>query len=96
MLPEHVKLLRDWVKEDTFEKEVMIDEQAMEEMNAIVGEAMEQGSYVAITHYRNHRYELLVAKIHHWDHLTERFHVVDRFDEIHYIERKNVVGINWI
>ena len=33
MLPEHIKLLRDWVKEDQYEEQKEIDEQQLELMN---------------------------------------------------------------
>ncbi len=32
MLPEHVKMLRDWANEDMWEKTKEIDEQKLEEM----------------------------------------------------------------
>ncbi|MFP5113491.1 YolD-like family protein [Bacillaceae bacterium C204] len=85
MLPEHVKLLRDWVKEDRYEQKREMDEQQLERMNEILSEAIEYDQYVTITHYRNQNYEIVIGKIHYWDELTQRLHVIDRFEEVHRI-----------
>ncbi|WP_144547586.1 YolD-like family protein [Bacillus sp. X1(2014)] len=85
MLPEHVKLLRDWVKEDRYEQKREMDEQQLELMNEILSEAIEYDQYVTITHYRNRNYEIVIGKIHYWDELTQRLHVLDRFEEVHRI-----------
>ncbi|MEH7483708.1 YolD-like family protein [Neobacillus drentensis] len=93
MLPEHVKLLRDWVKEDRYEQKREMDEQHLELMNGILSEAIEYDQYVTITHYRNRNYEIVIGKIHYWDELTQRLHVVDRFDEVHRIPMDAIADI---
>ncbi|MCM2531752.1 YolD-like family protein [Neobacillus pocheonensis] len=85
MLPEHVKLLRDWVKEDKYEGKKEMDEQQLELMNDILSEAIEFDQFVAITHYRNRNYEIVIGKIHYWDEIAGKLHVVDRFEEVHRI-----------
>ncbi|EWG10746.1 YolD-like family protein [Cytobacillus firmus] len=85
MLPEHVKLLRDWAKEDTHEQKRELDEQKLEYMNGILSEAMEFQKSVTLTHYRGRNYELVIGSIHYWDDLGQKLHVVDRFGEIHRI-----------
>ncbi|NHC42949.1 YolD-like family protein [Bacillus sp. MM2020_1] len=85
MLPEHVKLLRDWVKEDRYEQKREMDEQQLELMNETLSEAIEYDQYVTITHYRNRNYEIVIGKIHYWDELTQRLHVIDHFKEVHRI-----------
>ncbi|PGY13930.1 YolD-like protein [Bacillus sp. OV166] len=93
MLPEHVKLLRDWVKEDRYEQKREMDEQHLELMNGILSEAIEYDQYVTITHYRNRNYEIVIGKIHYWDELTQRLHVIDRFDEVHRIPMDAIADI---
>lgn len=83
MLPEHVKLLRDWVKEDCYEQKKEMDEQQLELMNETLSEAIEFDQFVTITHYRERNYEIVIGKIHYWDELTQRLHIVDRFEEGH-------------
>ncbi|MBT2686991.1 YolD-like family protein [Bacillus sp. ISL-47] len=85
MLPEHVKLLRDWAKEDTYEKKRELDEQKLESMNEILSEAMEFQKSVTITYYRGRNYELVIGSIHYWDEHGQKLHIVDRFGEIHHI-----------
>lgn len=94
MLPEHVKLLRDWVKEDSYEKQVEIDEQHLELMNEIIFDAMEFGKCVTITHFRNHRYELLIGQIHYWDEINQKLHIKDRFEEVHRIGLASVADVH--
>jgi adenine deaminase len=85
MLPEHVKLLRDWVKEDRYEDEREMDEQQLELMNETLSEAIEFDQFVTITHYHNRNYEIVIGKIHYWDELSQKLHVVDRFEDVHRI-----------
>ncbi|MCA1063278.1 YolD-like family protein [Rossellomorea sp. AcN35-11] len=95
MLPEHVKLLRDWAKEDTYEKRKELDEQELDRMNEVVAEAMEFGKWVSITHYVKHRHQLLIGTIHHVDSLEGKLHVVDRFEEVYYISLSNITDIRF-
>ncbi|PLR99832.1 YolD-like family protein [Bacillus sp. T33-2] len=93
MLPEHVQFLRDWAKEDTYDAEREIDEQQLELMNETISRAMEFNSPVAITHYRNRQYELVIGKIHYCDELGKKLHVVDRFGEIHRIQISSMADV---
>lgn len=93
MLPEHVKLLRDWVKEDGYEQKKEMDEQQLELMNETLSEAIEFDQFVTITHYRNRNYEIVIGKIHYWDGLSQRLHVVDRFEEVHRIPINAIADI---
>lgn len=85
MLPEHIKLLRDWVKEDQYEERKEIDEQQLELMNMTLTEAIEFDQFVTITHYRNRNYEIVIGKIHYWDGMAQKLHIIDHFEEVHRI-----------
>jgi broad-specificity NMP kinase len=93
MLPEHVKLLRDWVKEDGYEQKKDMDEQQLEYMNDILSEAMELDQLVTITHFRNRAFEIVIGKIHYWDGINQKIHIVDQFEEMHQIQMDNIVDI---
>ncbi|TKC19806.1 YolD-like family protein [Robertmurraya kyonggiensis] len=93
MLPEHVKLLRDWAKEDAYEKIKEVDEQYLEVMNETISEAMGFGESVTITHHQNHKYEVVVGHIHYWDELNGKLHVLDRFEEVHRISLSSIVDV---
>jgi hypothetical protein len=93
MLPEHVKLLRDWVQEDRYEPRKQLDEQQLELMNAMISDAMEFDQFVTITHYHGKKYELVIGKIHYWDVLEQKLHIVDRFEEVHKINLGNIFDV---
>ncbi|WP_251551278.1 YolD-like family protein [Neobacillus muris] len=93
MLPEHVKMLRDWVKEDQYEQPKEMDEQQLELMNETLSEAIEFDQNVTITHYCHSRYEIVIGKIHYWDELAQKLHVVDHFGEAHRIPMKAIADI---
>lgn len=93
MLPEHVKLLRDWANEDAYEKVKEVDEQYLEVMNETISEAMEFGSSTMITHYYNRKYELVIGHIHYWDTLNGKLHVVDEFGEVHQIALSSIADV---
>ncbi|PLT28252.1 YolD-like family protein [Peribacillus deserti] len=95
MLPEHVKLLRDWAHEDTYEEQAETDEQQMEQMNMVIGEAMEQGKDVTITYYANHRHNLLIGSIHYYNDWEKKLHVVDRFSDPHYLRLAEIVDVQF-
>lgn len=93
MLPEHVKMLRDWTREDEDEKEKLLDEQQLEQLNETIMEAMEFNRPVTITYYRSWKYELLIGKIHYWNETGQKLHVVDRFEEMHRIELAAIADV---
>lgn len=95
MLPEHVKLLRDWAKEDMYENKMEPDEQQLEVMNEVMAEAMEFGKSVAITYYSGRRYQIVIGTIHYWDEIAKKLHVIDRFDEVHQIEISNIADVRF-
>jgi hypothetical protein len=93
MLPEHVKMLRDWVKEDTYETKREVDEQQLELMNETLSEAIEFDQFVTITHYRHRNYEMVIGKIHYWNEITQKLHIVDKFGEAYRIEINNIIDV---
>lgn len=93
MLPEHVKVLRDWAEEDTFQQKPDLDEQHIEEMNGILCEAMELGSELMITYYEAKHHKLLLGTIHHYDDLQGRLHIIDKFGDVHYIPTNMLIDL---
>jgi hypothetical protein len=93
MLPEHIKLLRDWVKEDEYEEKKEMDEQQLEIMNMTLAEAIEFNQFVTITHYRNRNYQIVIGKIHYWDEMAQKIHIIDHFEEVHRIPITTIADI---
>jgi hypothetical protein len=63
MLPEHVKLLREWAHTNTFEKRREVDEQQLERMDEIVAEAILSEKEVEITYFQHHHHEVITGKV---------------------------------
>ena len=95
MLPEHVTMLREWAHEDSYESERLLDEQQLEEMNMTMEEAMEMGKTVTITYYDQRRYQLLIGTIHYYNETQQKLHVIDRFDQAHYIALEGMVDMRF-
>lgn len=55
MLPEHVRMLREWAREDEWEEGAELDEQRLEELDLIVQRAFTEGKQVVIRFFENHR-----------------------------------------
>lgn len=85
MLPEHVKLLRDLVKEDEYEQKKDIDEQQLEWMNKVVSTAIECNQFVMITYYQQHHYKRKIGKICGVNEISQELHIADRFEAVHFI-----------
>ena len=96
MLPEHVKLLREMVKEDQYEQKKDLDEQQLEWMNEIVTKAMECNQFLMVTYYRQHNYEKVVGRIHKWDEISRQLQIADRFAEVHHIAIADIADIQLV
>jgi len=95
MLPEHVRILREWVQEDRYEKRKELDEQQLQLFDEIISEAMEFDRAVSIIHYHHKQYELFVGHIHRCDPLDGQLYVVDHFREVDQIDLQNIRDIRW-
>lgn len=77
MLPEHVKMLREWAAEDTWAERKFPDEQKLEELNERAADAMAFGKPVTITYFESHQYMQLTGRIHYFDPLTKEYRLKD-------------------
>jgi len=93
MLPEHVKLLREWAEEDSYEQKPELDEQQMEEMNHLLCHALEVNQELVITYYNQKRHQLMIGTIHHYNELSQKLHIIDKFGEPHYLTINQVIDI---
>lgn len=75
MLPEHVKLLREWMREDHLETKKEIDEQYLEVMNRRIFEAAEYGKTITILYYEKGRYKQYTGVVHAWDELNKTLQI---------------------
>jgi hypothetical protein len=91
MLPEHVKMLREWAEEDSYKAKPQLDEQQLEEMNETIFYAMEADRELAITYHTKHDYVVLVGKVHYYHEIQKQLRLVDTFEGIHCIDIKDII-----
>ncbi|WAA13832.1 YolD-like family protein [Fervidibacillus halotolerans] len=85
MLPEHVKLLREWTKEDEWEKRSEPDGQMLEQMDQIVQRARMTGEVVTVRYYEDHRYERITGRIDSFDIVSKCLRMKDECNRIYCI-----------
>lgn len=94
MLPEHVKLLREYNESlDKIEKPVL-DEQKYEEFNEVVCGAMEEKLALQFTYYQKGEMKQLIGNIHYVDHLKGELRIVDNLDEEQNLKLEDITEIN--
>lgn len=76
MLPEHVKILRDWAKEDEFETKEEIDEQQLEQMNEVICDAMAYGASICITYFEGTKHHTVTGTVHYVDQIQQKLRII--------------------
>ncbi|WP_456278415.1 YolD-like family protein [Bacillus sp. AK128] len=93
MLPEHVKLLRDWAKEDEYETKPELDEQKLEQMNEVICEAMAHGAELSITYFDQVHHKTVRGTIHYVDEMNQRLRVVSKEGTVIQIPFHSIVEV---
>ncbi len=93
MLPEHVKLLRDWKEEERLRKKPELDEQKLEEMNETINEAMAYNETLSFVYFSAYEYKLLVGNIHYADPVRKELRIVDEFGDRYDLKLQDIVDI---
>ncbi|WP_062356093.1 YolD-like family protein [Bacillus kwashiorkori] len=77
MLPEHVKLLRDWQEEELWEEKRELDEQRLEQLNEVVREAQTTAKKVSVYYYTNHHSEIITGIIREYYPLKQELKLIE-------------------
>jgi len=77
MLPEHVKLLRDWSEEDTYQEKPELDEQQLEQLNETICQAMEEHTELVFTYYKNHFLHTCTGYVHYIDPIQHTLRIIN-------------------
>jgi YolD-like protein. len=85
MLPEHVKILREWAAEDQWIPRKVPDEQEHEYMDRVTQEAFAAGRPVEITYYEDGRYKTVVGRLEAIDPFKGRIRLRGRNGETGWI-----------
>ena len=90
MLPEHVKLLREWQSEDKKIAKPKLDEWQLEDMNKQLQFAYEQKLPIQINFWRDGEYYAITSKLLRFDNATKKLYFstgeVIRIDELIHVE----------
>ena len=86
MLPEHVKLLREWQAEDKKIAKPMLDEWQLDEINKKLQFAYEQKLPIRLDFWRDDTYYTITSKLLRFDNITKKLYFSDgevvRIDEL--------------
>jgi hypothetical protein len=96
MLPEHVKLLRDWKEEDRIQQKPELDEQKLEEMNEMIHWAMASNRTLSFVHFEDDEYKILIGNIHYADPIQHLLRIVDGFGDRHDLKLQDILDIRYL
>ncbi|MBS2969520.1 YolD-like family protein [Metabacillus sp. KIGAM252] len=93
MLPEHVKLLRQWKEEERYTAKPEMDEQQLEQFNEIICIAMENHHPLRFTVHEHEQLVPYTGYIHFFDQLEQAIRIINAEGKRQTILLKNVVKI---
>ena len=94
MLPEHVRLLREWQEEDALPDRKEPDEQQMEEWQFLLSEAMEWNKQVTIRYWRHGQPQEVRGHVHCSHDVTGTLRIVAENGEAKVIPIRDIEGIS--
>ncbi len=93
MLPEHVKLLREYNDSlDKVEKPVL-DEQKYDEFNEVICGAMEEDITLQFIYYHKGEIKKLVGNIHYIDGLKRELRIINLASENRILKLEDIIEI---
>lgn len=95
MLPEHVKVLREWAEEDSYKERKELDEQQLEVMNRLLAEAMEEKRAVTITYYQEKQYKLFTGCLLGYDALAGCIKLEDTSARECRLYLQDIIDVQW-
>lgn len=94
MLPEHVKMLREYDASYNKIPKPSLDEQKYEQFNEIVSEAMEMNNILEFSYYFQGDIRQYIGNIHYFDVLKQDLRIIDQRAEKHFLKLENIIGIS--
>ena len=96
MLPEHVKLLKEYKENLQEVDKPILDEQKYEEFNEIIARAEEENIPLAFIYYRKGKFKKIIGHINQIDHLNGDIFIVDKILDHHKLKIDDVIEISII
>lgn len=72
MLPEHVKLLREWQEEDKRRDKPLLEEWMLDEMNTRLQQALKFHLPVTLTYWMNEQMHSITGKINQYNETNQK------------------------
>lgn len=93
MLPEHVKQLRDWEREEEEKGRNDLDEQQLEEMNQQIYMAMEEANPVSVLCRNARGNQSIEGRIHYYDPYRQLLRMINAAGERQDVPLASIVRI---
>ena len=95
MLPEHVKLLREYNKNLKRIEKPILDEQKYEEFNEVMSRAMEENITLEFTYYQKGEMKKCVGKINYLDGLNRKIHISSQATNNQLLRLDDIIEIEY-
>src|SRR5690625_6343981 len=76
MLPEHVRLLKEYKQDLQAIEKPIVDEQKYEEFNTIISQAIEENIYLEFTYYQKGYLKQIVGQVRYVNKLNIELHII--------------------
>src|SRR5699024_7556617 len=96
MLPEHVRLLKEYKQDLQAIEKPIVDEQKYEEFNTIISQAIEENIYLEFTYYQKGQLKQIVGQVHHVNQLNKELHIISHSFSSYKIRFKYIIEIKTI
>lgn len=95
MMPEHIKKLKEYEREEEKVIRPILDEQKVEELNELILESMELNLTLIFTLFNGYlgRFNTIKGKVHYIDTHNNQLRIIDDNEEIHRLFFKELVDI---
>lgn len=93
MLPEHVKLLKEYDLNQSKKMKPEIDEQLLELFEETICEAMAGDSYLSFTYFKHEDFHLLIGKVHYIDTYKRELRIMDYHNELHRLLLDDLIDV---
>lgn len=95
MLPEHVKLLREYNENLNKVEKPILDEQKYEEFNEVIYRAVEENVTLEFTYYQKEEIRKCVGTIHCIDYLAKEIRISCLTSTDHTLKLDDIIGIDY-
>lgn len=93
MLPEHVKLLREYNESLENVEMPVLDDQKYEEFNEVICRAMAENIILQFTYYQKGKLKKLVGNIHYFDGLKRELRIISHTTEKCILKLEDIIEI---